>query len=212
MKCNDSDIRGRERNGGSDLQRAPNPRNHLHPSQEFRHQTQSLSDSNLLYWKSTKLLFGRRCQAPCIRWIVSYFNALSQFLLSGRIATLSLSSCRRGVHPHFTQSRQFCCLQPGIAANPWGDGSVLAGSVSLLLPCCLLLLLLLRSCLCSSSRQSRPWPRLNFSQVVQTNDDENGGQWRRLDAWLVEGWAPSAIFSPVGFNSGLRERIEKLKV
>lgn len=38
-----------------------------------------------------KLFLGQRCQAPCIKWVVSYFRALSHFLLSGQTAFLNLN-------------------------------------------------------------------------------------------------------------------------
>lgn len=47
---------------------------------------------------------------------------------------------------------------------------------------------------------------------MQTNDDSNGGsEGRSLDARRVEGCIPSAIFSPVAIDLGLRETVVKLK-
>ena len=115
--------------------------------------------------EKNKLFLGQRCQAPCIKWVVSYFRDLSHFLLSGQRAflNLNLSTHRHKLiyspHSLLHSVKTILPLQSGISPSPWENGPVLPGGFSLMFFLHQCLFSFTQFCLCSFWHHSRPQPR-----------------------------------------------------
>lgn len=144
--------------GCSYIQRSPSPRKHLNPSQEFQMSDSESKWLNFSLLEKYKVTFG--AGMPDTLYYVNGLLFQSLVPLSTirtnrhlEFEPVKTATNDYGVYPPFTHSRQFCCLQLGVTANPWRDALGLAGSSSLVLPSCFLLPL--RPCLCSLQHQPR---------------------------------------------------------